>query len=150
MQALTGAMRVAGMAAGAQARRGALPRAGPLQLVPRSSLLLAVLCCTVLPVLETRSSAPPDLPRSYSAFGGLASLASVRTPHAGFSRALWEKAATVLRAVLVAAPGCVHLCAAPWPPLTCCVLRSAHALVQQPSSPNVTVSPPLLDFKRRL
>ena len=91
------------MAAGAQARRGALPRAGPLQLVPRSSLLLAVLCCTVLPVLETRSSAPPDLPRSYSAFGGLASLASVRTPHAGFSRALREKAATVLSAALLQA-----------------------------------------------
>lgn len=46
------------------------------QLVPKArAFLLALLCCMVLPVLETRSSAPPDLPRSHSAFGALTGLA---------------------------------------------------------------------------
>jgi hypothetical protein len=114
------------------------------QLAPRANaLLLALLCCTVLPVQETRSSAPPDLPRSHSAFGALTSLSPVSPGPRLWCTRPWR----VLRQQLGCQIACV--CALRRGPRSHHIRCSSRTLVQRMSQPNVTISPPLLDFKRR-
>lgn len=95
-------------------------------MAPRANaLILALLCCTVLPVLETRSSAPPDLPRSHSAFGALTGLAV--SPGRTLVHAPVEGSEAAARV-----PDRVRVRAAPWSPLT------SHAvLLANPGAANV-------------
>ena len=131
----------------ARHRTGTCARAP--QLAPRANaLLLALLCCTVLPVQETRSSAPPDLPRSHSAFGALTGLAVSPGPGLWCTRP-WRvlRVLRVLRQRLGCQIACV--CALRRSPRSHHMRCSSRTLVQRTSPPNVTISPPLLDFKRR-